>query len=158
MTLKSCLSLAGMEGAIPDVTRFQRGMDVVCERKDDLNTECLKSRYPDIITCGERTVRALAESRQGHTDIADIICLSADVNYDCASEYLKPCGNETRDIFLQQLDKYQVPAICVNRSPGRAGRKRHNVTSGSRIDHSAGFIFASGLAAMISLATVIILH
>ncbi|XP_076435300.1 uncharacterized protein LOC143275207 [Babylonia areolata] len=156
--LKKCMAVAGMEGAIPDVTRFQKGVDVVCDRQDDLDTECLKRQYPDILRCGERTVKALAHGNQGDAgnSLNHIICLSAEVHYDCATQHLKACDEVTTEIFLQQLDQYHVPTVCINRSPGRPGRKRHHLISGGKALHSAVFSVASGLAAVISLSAILL--
>ncbi|XP_076453935.1 uncharacterized protein LOC143289034 [Babylonia areolata] len=108
--LKSCLNTVNMGGSIPDPSNFAKGMDVICERQEDFDSDCLKSHYPHILTCGEETVKAVVRARTDTPTMDEIICLSADVNYDCSKLHLQSCARDTLDIYLEQLNKYQVPA------------------------------------------------
>ncbi|KAL8625500.1 hypothetical protein ACOMHN_014589 [Nucella lapillus] len=153
--LRQCLDTVNMGGSIPNSGSFLQGMKAVCARQDEFDSECLKSHYPDILRCGEETVKREVQRRSKSLTMEQIICLSADVNYDCSNMHLMNCGNNTHEIYMEQLSKYQVPAACVNTPPGRAGKPIyvHNYAAG------AGTLLLGGLAAASSLLLhLIILH
>lgn len=142
--LRQCLDTVNMGGSIPNTRSFQAGMEAVCARQDDFDSDCLQNRYPDILRCGEQTVKEVVQRKSESLNMNQIICLSADVNYDCSNIHLMSCGKDTHEIYMDILNKYQVPAACVSTPPGRPDRTVY-VSSG------AGTALLGGLAAACSL-------
>lgn len=154
-SVKDCLSHVGMAGAIPDTDKFKQGMDVVCQRLDDLDAECMKRHYNDIMQCGQEVVKRVVERSENSKfdDIEAIICLSADVNYDCSKELLKTCGKQTLDVYLEQLNKYQLPSACADSPPGRSGRVAYDVygTGGSNSASDSAVLTVTAAVASLAL-------
>ncbi|KAK7484717.1 hypothetical protein BaRGS_00024002 [Batillaria attramentaria] len=149
-SLKDCVSQVGMGAALPDIDKFKQGVDVVCGKIDDFDSVCMKEHYPDILLCGQQVMERLVEKNsEDMTDIGQLLCMSTDVHYDCAGEHLKSCGKQTVDIYLEQLNKYQVPEACVDSPPGRSGRAAYDVAgTGGSNSVAASFALTFAVASL----------
>ncbi|KAL8582921.1 hypothetical protein ACOMHN_057074 [Nucella lapillus] len=141
--LRQCLDVLYMGGIVPDIRRVHQGMDAFCGRKDvsEFDSKCLRNQMVSILHCGQNVTQRMMKDRDHVLTLNESICLTTDINYDCYKLHLQKCNPTTQDVYEDAMNKYFVPPPCVNKPPGRPGRKSYTMphTSASASGLSVGF-------------------
>ncbi|KAK7116307.1 uncharacterized protein [Littorina saxatilis] len=121
---KTCYDPDGTRNVIMSPDTVVAGMQVLCDKRSELDMECLKAFYMMADECTQYHRRAA--NFISSTDTRAIMCATEDLKYDCVEVLMKPmCGDNTTHVFLQQMDMYTVNPSCVNDSRPSRQRSRY---------------------------------
>ncbi|XP_076465908.1 uncharacterized protein LOC143297437 [Babylonia areolata] len=135
---KSCLDADGSRNVVMNADDVITGMQVLCDKRQEVNIECFKHFYVMVEEC-TKYYYWRASNPSSSSDTRRILCAKDDLHYDCMEAVMTPmCGENTTRVFLEQLDKYTVRPACVTDLIPSRQRDRYFATLKSNEEEGDG--------------------